>query len=179
VKDNHCLARTSLRRSPNRDQRPDEEDIALLVIHGISLPPGRFGTGMVEDLFLNRLEVSVDSSLADLAGARLSSHLFIDRRGRTIQFVPFHERAWHAGISNWRGREGCNDFAIGIELEGVDDRAYTRAQYSRLASVLRALLARYPRLSRNAIVGHQEISPGRKTDPGPVFDWAGVLGELW
>lgn len=134
---------------------------------------------MVEDLFLNRLDVGADPALEDLAGVAVSAHLFIDRRGRTRQFVPFNERAWHAGVSTWRGRQRCNDFAIGIELEGVDDRPYTRAQYRRLRAILEALLDRYPRLSRSAIVGHQEIAPGRKTDPGSAFDWSGVLEPLW
>ena len=175
----HWLTRTRRRPSPNRDPRPDPADVSLLVIHGISLPPGRFGTGLVEALFLNRLEVDADPRLADLEGVRVSAHLLIERRGRVTQFVPFHERAWHAGVSNWQGREGCNDFAIGIELEGTDDRAYTRAQYRRLAAVIKALLARYPRLSRGAIVGHQEVAPGRKTDPGGGFDWPALLGGLW
>jgi AmpD protein len=134
---------------------------------------------MVEDLFMNRLDTGSDPTLEDLAGVTVSAHLFIDRRGRTRQFVPFDERAWHAGVSSWRGRQRCNDFAIGIELEGVDDRPYTRAQYRRLGAILQALLDRYPQLSRNAIVGHQEIAPGRKTDPGPAFDWHGVLEPLW
>jgi AmpD protein len=179
VNDDHWLARARRRPSPNRGPRPDPADISLVVIHGISLPPGRFGTGLVEDLFLNRLDVSADPRLVDLAGVRVSSHLFIDRRGRTTQFVPFSERAWHAGVSCWRGREDCNDFSIGIELEGQDHRAYTRSQYRRLDGVLDALLARYPCLSRSAVVGHQEIAPGRKTDPGPAFAWPQVLGDLW
>lgn len=179
IKDDHWLARVRRRPSPNRGPRPDPADVCLVVIHGISLPPGEFGTGMVEDLFLNRLDVSGDVRLADLAGVRVSAHLFIDRRGRTTQFVPFNERAWHAGVSCWRGREGCNDFSIGIELEGEDGRAYTRSQYRRLLAVLETLLHRYPGLSRSAVVGHQEIAPGRKTDPGPAFDWQQVLGGLW
>ena len=179
VRNDHRLARTRQRLSPNRDPRPDPDDISLLVVHNISLPPGRFGSGMVEDLFLNRLDVTADPALADLTGVRVSAHLFIDRRGRTTQFVPFDERAWHAGISRWGGRENCNDFAVGIELEGQDRVPYTRAQYQRLDGVLRALLATYPRLSRGAIVGHQEIAPGRKTDPGPAFDWQRALGRLW
>ncbi|MGD8830329.1 MAG: 1,6-anhydro-N-acetylmuramyl-L-alanine amidase AmpD [Pseudomonadales bacterium] len=179
VTDDHWLAGTRRLRSPNRNPRPDVTDISLVVIHGISLPPGRFGTGMVEDLFLNRLDVNRDPALADLAGVRVSSHLLISRRGRVTQFVPFDERAWHAGISAWRGREDCNDFAVGIELEGEDARPYTRSQYRRLDSVLKALLARYPRLSRSAIVGHQEVAPGRKTDPGPAFDWPSVLRAVW
>ncbi|HEY5647095.1 MAG TPA: 1,6-anhydro-N-acetylmuramyl-L-alanine amidase AmpD [Pseudomonadales bacterium] len=179
VKADHWLARVRRRPSPNQGPRPDPNDISLVVIHGISLPPGSFGTGLVEDLFLNRLNGSRDARLADLEDVRVSAHLFIDRRGRVTQFVPFHERAWHAGVSCWRGREGCNDFSIGIELEGEDERPYTRSQYRRLQLVLAALFARYPRLSRAAVVGHQEIAPGRKTDPGPAFDWHRLLAALW
>ena len=109
---------------------------------------------------------------------RVSAHLFIDRRGRVTQFVPFDQRAWHAGVSSWRGRPGCNDFSIGIELEGVETRPYTQAQYRQLERVLRALLRGYPRLSPDAVVGHQEIAPGRKTDPGPAFDWGRILPTL-
>lgn len=179
VIDDHRLARTRYQRSPNCNRRPDPAEISLVVIHGISLPPGKFGTGLVNDLFLNKLDVSIDPALEDLQGVTVSAHLFIDRRGRTTQFVPFDERAWHAGTSSWRGRDGCNDFAIGIELEGVDHRPYTRAQYRRLRKVLAALLEHYPTLSRSAIVGHQEVAPGRKTDPGSVFDWSKVLTGLF
>ena len=179
VKEDHRLARTRFVASPNCDARPEPDDISQVVIHGISLPPGQFGTGDVEGLFTNTLDVSKDPRLADLEGVHVSSHLFIDRRGRTTQFVPFDQRAWHAGVSGWRGRAGCNDFAIGIELEGEDHRPYTRAQYGRLGKVLAALLARYPRLSRAAIVGHLEVAPGRKTDPGPGFEWSRVLADLF
>jgi len=179
VRADHRLARTRFVRSPNCNARPDPAEISMVVIHGISLPPGEFGTGDVEALFTNTLDVSRDPRLADLAGVRVSAHLFIDRRGRALQFVPFDERAWHAGVSGWRGREGCNDFAIGIELEGEDHRPYTRAQYARLEKILAALLMAYPQLSRAAIVGHQEVAPGRKTDPGPGFDWAHVLAALF
>ncbi len=179
VKEDHCLARTRFVRSPNCNPRPDPDEISQVVIHGISLPPGEIGTGDVERLFTNRLDVSSDPRLADLAGVQVSAHLFIDRRGRTTQFVPFDQRAWHAGVSRWRGREGCNDFAIGIELEGEDHRPYTQAQYGRLVRVLTALLARYPSLSRAAIVGHLEVAPERKSDPGPAFDWGAVLAALF
>ena len=157
--------------SPNASERPDPEDIALVVVHGISLPPGEFGTGMVEALFTNTLDTTVHPSLAELAGVRVSSHLLISRRGAVTQFVPFDRRAWHAGVSSHRGRERCNDYSIGIELEGTDHRPYANSQYERLAAVLAALLLRYPRLSLVDVVGHAEIAPGRKTDPGPSFDW--------
>ena len=178
VNKDHWLARVRRRPSENCAPRSDPDEISLLVVHNISLPPGRFGTGMVEALFQNSLDTSSDPSLADLDGVRVSSHLFVDRRGRTTQFVPFNLAAWHAGVSRWRGRVGCNDFAIGIELEGTDLKPYTRAQYRRLILITRALLARYPRLSAESIVGHLEIAPDRKTDPGPLFDWAGYLQAL-
>lgn len=164
--------------SPNADCRPDPEDISLVVVHGISLPPGEFDTGMVEALFTNSLDTSAHPALADLAGVRVSSHLLISRRGRITQFVPFHRRAWHTGVSAFGGRSHCNAYSIGIELIGSDDTRYTDAQYRRLAEVLRALAARYPALSPSRIVGHAEIAPGRKTDPGPLFDWPRLLREL-
>jgi AmpD protein len=179
IDDEHWLTRTRRRPSPNSDPRPDPEDIALIVIHGISLPPGKFNTGLVEDLFLNRLDPNVDPALADLRDVQVSAHVLIDRRGRLTQFVPFDDRAWHAGQSCWQGRERCNDFSIGIELEGEDQRPYTQAQYRRLEVLLEQLLRRYPRLSRGAIVGHLEVAPGRKTDPGPAFDWQRLLRALW
>ena len=174
----HWLQRVRRMPSPNRDQRPDPGDISLVVIHGISLPPGRFGGGYIEALFQNDLDVAAHPSFTDLEGVRVSAHVLVDRRGRTTQFVAFHERAWHAGESRWRGRRNCNDFAVGIELEGEDERAYTRAQYARLVEVLCALLERYPLLSPDAVVGHQEVAPGRKTDPGVAFEWRRLLASL-
>lgn len=175
VSPDHWL--TSARRVPseNENARPDPDDISLVVLHGISLPPGEFGSGLVEDLFRNRLDCTADPRLADLEGVRVSAHLFIDRNGTTTQFVPFDRRAWHAGASSWGRRRDCNDFAIGIELEGTDHVAYTETQYNVLERVLRALARRYPRLDPAAIVGHNEIAPGRKTDPGPAFDWPRVI----
>ncbi|MEM7220113.1 MAG: 1,6-anhydro-N-acetylmuramyl-L-alanine amidase AmpD [Pseudomonadota bacterium] len=182
------LPRTRRALSPNCDARPADASIELVVIHNISLPPGRFGTGLVEALFLNRIDAELSARIeatdkpsdlhdlrADLQGLEVSSHLFIDRRGRATQFVPFSQRAWHAGVSAWRGRQRCNDFAVGIELEGTDNRPYTRAQYRRLARTLDWLFARYPALAVDSIVGHSEIAPARKTDPGPAFDWGQVL----
>ncbi|MEM1230918.1 MAG: 1,6-anhydro-N-acetylmuramyl-L-alanine amidase AmpD [Pseudomonadota bacterium] len=174
----HWLQRARRCVSPFADARSDPADIALLVLHNISLPPGRFGSGAIEALFCGTLDCDSHASFADLRGVEVSAHLLIDRRGRATQFVPFDARAWHAGQSRWQGRTGCNDFAIGIELEGTDTRPYTRAQYHRLLRVTRALLARYPRLHPGAIVGHNEIAPGRKTDPGPAFDWARYLRAL-
>lgn len=156
--------------SPNCDDRPHGE-ISLLVIHNISLPPGEFGGDAVAHLFLNRLDPHAHPAFAELAGLRVSAHLFIDRGGRTLQFVPFGRRAWHAGRSRYAGRPACNDFAVGIELEGTDTSGYEAAQMRALAAVVRALLARYPALAAQRIVGHSDIAPGRKTDPGPGFDW--------
>lgn len=164
--------------SPNCDARPVAAAPELVVVHNISLPPGEFGSGMVEALFCNTLDCSLHPALAELKGVRVSAHLLIDRRGRLTQFVPFDLRAWHAGVSEYRGRSGCNAFSIGIELEGTDTRPYTAKQYRRLSSTLRWLLRRFPRLSLDAIVGHNEIAPGRKTDPGASFDWPRLLSGL-
>jgi len=161
--------------SPNFDARSDVDDISLLVVHGISLPPGRFGGDEVYRFFTNCLDCSSHPALQDLEGVRVSSHLFIDRSGAVTQFVPFDRRAWHAGKSSYCGRSGCNDFSIGVELEGTDTAPYELPQYEGLADVAVALTARYRRLSLSAIVGHQDIAPGRKTDPGPAFDWQRLM----
>ncbi|MFP6814556.1 MAG: 1,6-anhydro-N-acetylmuramyl-L-alanine amidase AmpD [Pseudomonadales bacterium] len=178
VKKNHCLFRVALRPSPNFSDRPDAEDIALIVIHGISVPAGDFDSGLVDALFTNTLPERLDPTLESLRGTRVSTHVFISRSGKLTQYVPFDKRAWHAGESSWRQRIGCNDFSVGIELEGTDQLPYTDAQYESLHSVTRALFARYPRLSADAVVGHQEVAPLRKTDPGPGFDWPRYLGAL-
>ena len=164
--------------SPHCDARPAGVDIDLVVLHSISLPPGQFGGDAVERLFLGTLDPASHPSFADLAGVRVSSHLFIRRDGEVIQFVPFHQRAWHAGKSSWQGREACNDFSIGIELEGSDYVPYDLAQYAALNAVLQALYQAYPLLDRGHVVGHAEIAPGRKTDPGPAFDWARVHNRV-
>ncbi|MGH8444501.1 MAG: 1,6-anhydro-N-acetylmuramyl-L-alanine amidase AmpD [Solimonas sp.] len=166
------LAGARVCRSPNCDARPDPVDISLLVIHNISLPPGRFGGPHVDELFTNTLDPQAHPYFATIHSLRVSSHLFIARDGRITQYVPFGERAWHAGVSEYEGRARCNDFSIGIELEGTDERPFTAKQYARLAAATRALLAAYPRLSAARIAGHSDIAPGRKTDPGPHFDWA-------
>ena len=158
--------------SPNHNQRPPGCAVELLVIHNISLPPGCFGGGLVDALFTNRLDCALHPSLADLDGLRVSAHLLIERGGDITQFVSFDERAWHAGVSHFRGRENCNDFSIGIELEGTDQEPYTDVQYRRLATVTRLLRHRYPGIALDGIVGHSDIAPGRKTDPGPAFDWS-------
>ena len=154
--------------SPNCDERPEDARVELLVIHNISLPPGEFGGPWVTDLFLNRLHPGADPYFAGLAGVRVSAHFFIDRDGAVIQYVPCELRAWHAGASSWKSRERCNDFSVGIELEGTDYQPFTDAQYGSLSELTRALFARYGELD---LAGHSDIAPGRKTDPGPHFDW--------
>lgn len=158
--------------SPNHDERPLTAAVDTLVVHGISLPPGRFGHGQVDALFTNMLDSAAHPLYADLAGLRVSAHALIERSGALTQYVSFDARAWHAGRSDWAGRERVNDFGVGIELEGTDDCPYTPAQYRRLAAVTAALLVHYPDMNRSRIVGHSDIAPGRKTDPGPAFDWA-------
>lgn len=149
----------------------------MLVIHAISLPPGQFSGDAVEQLFLGTLDMDRDPALASLVGVRVSAHLFIRRDGEIIQFVPFDERAWHAGRSHWQGMEGLNDYAIGIELEGDCNQSYTYSQYSRLVQVSRALSQRYPAITLQRTVGHECIAPYRKEDPGPGFDWQ-LLAQL-
>lgn len=163
--------------SPNYDDRPDETDISGIIVHNISLPPGQFGGGWIADLFLNQLDPNAHPYFAEIAHLKVSSHLLIRRDGLIKQFVPFHKRAWHAGVSCWEGRERCNDFTIGIEMEGDDETAFTESQYQQLAKVSKALFAAYPLLSNERITGHEHIAPGRKTDPGPHFDWV-YLNQL-
>jgi len=155
--------------SPNFDERPAGTAIELLVVHNISLPPGVFGGPAVGDLFLNSLDCSVHAFFAGLNGLKVSAHFFIRRAGALVQFVGCEQRAWHAGQSEWRGRARCNDFSIGVELEGSDHVQFTDAQYETLTALLTDLRSRYP---IKAIVGHSDIAPGRKSDPGPFFEWA-------
>ena len=164
--------------SPNQDARPDPQDVSLLLIHGISLPPGEFGGPWIDALFQNRLDPAADPYFAGIAHLRVSAHLLVRRDGELVQYVPFGARAWHAGASCHAGREGCNDFAIGIELEGTDALPYTDAQYAALLAVTRALLATYPALTPERIAGHADVAPGRKTDPGPAFDWGRYRAAL-
>lgn len=157
--------------SPNFNQRPVDLPISLLVIHNISLPPGEFGGGNVEAFFQNRLDVTQHPYFASIVQLQVSAHLLIDRQGQITQFVSFNDRAWHAGQSIYQGVENCNDYSIGIELEGTDDLPYSEDQYKSLAKVARQLLANYPKLTLDRIAGHDQIAPGRKTDPGQAFDW--------
>ena len=163
------------RPSPNYDSRPPEARIELLVIHNISLPPGEFGGDAVIRLFANSLDFEAHPYYAQLEGLKVSAHFFIRRNGEIIQFVPCSVRAWHAGISQWRGRERCNDFSVGVELEGTDVDAFTVEQYASLARLTRRLRRVYP---IRDIVGHSDIAPQRKTDPGPGFDWSRYLAML-
>jgi AmpD protein len=157
--------------SDNCNERPAGVGIDLLVIHNVSLPPGEFGGDFVQRLFTNCLDCDAHPAFADLRELRVSAHLLIDRAGRITQFVPFVQRAWHAGVSRFGERENCNDFSIGIELEGTDTQPYADVQYLRLAAVTAALQRRYPAIVPAHIVGHSDIAPLRKTDPGPAFDW--------
>jgi N-acetyl-anhydromuramoyl-L-alanine amidase len=157
--------------SPNYDARPAGVEADLIVVHGISLPPGEFGGPWIERLFMNTLPSDLHPYFAEIAGLRVSSHVLVARDGELTQFVKFTDRAWHAGQSVYDGREACNDFSIGVELEGADTTPYEAAQYVALGEIVAALCKAYPRLSPDRVVGHSDIAPGRKTDPGPEFDW--------
>jgi len=157
--------------SPNHDVRPDENDISLIVVHGISLPPGEFGNDYVDQLFTNNLNPEEHPYFKEIEGLKVSSHLLIKRDGELVQYVPINKRAWHAGVSSYQDRESCNDFSIGIELEGTDELPYTEIQYQVLAEVIYDLIESYPALTEQTIAGHSDIAPGRKTDPGSAFDW--------
>lgn len=159
--------------SPNFDDRPEGAKVELVVIHNISLPPGEFGGPYIEDLFMNRLHPGAHPYFAGISMLRVSAHYLIRRDGETIQFVDTEKRAWHAGVSSWKGRERVNDFSIGIELEGADDTPFEDAQYAALNRLLADLNQRYGKLP---LTGHSDIAPGRKTDPGPMFDWSRVNG---
>ncbi len=166
------LAEARQQSSPNCDERPDKTDISLIVIHGISLPPGKFSGHYIDQLFTNQLDPNEHPYFEDIAGLKVSSHLLIRRDGEVVQYVPLQKRAWHAGVSSYKTRESCNDFSIGIELEGDDETPYTDIQYDVLANLIKSLIKNYPKLSQQTIAGHSDIAPGRKTDPGKAFDWA-------
>jgi AmpD protein len=165
--------------SPNCDSRPAGSEVSLVVLHSISLPRGRYGKAgggsAIERLFTNRLDTAEHPSFADLAGLRVSAHFLIYRDGERVQFVPLQQRAWHAGASRWRGRERCNDFSVGIELEGVDDGRFAAAQYASLAALLKVLQAVLP---LRDVAAHSDVAPSRKSDPGARFDWARFLQLL-
>lgn len=164
--------------SPNADERPANTPIELIVIHGISLPPGEFGGHYIEQFFQNALPCAHHPYFETIAALKVSSHFFIDREGVVTQFVPVTQRAWHAGVSAWQGRPQCNDYSIGIELEGTDDTPYTLPQYRSLIRLCRTLRRAYPILTSDRLAGHNEIAPDRKTDPGSTFEWARVRRAL-
>ena len=161
--------------SPNHDERPPGSEISLVVLHSISLPPGEYGGDSIERLFTNCLDPEAHPYFREVCGLKVSAHFLVRRDGSVIQFVPVERRAWHAGVSSWRGRERCNDFSVGIELEGTDDLPYEDAQYVTLRALVAALRARYP---IEDVVGHSDIAPGRKTDPGIAFDWSRLANRV-
>lgn len=163
--------------SPNFNARPAGE-VSLLVIHNISLPPAQFGTGKVQVFFQNGLDPNEHPYFAEIAALRVSAHFFIERDGKVTQFVSCNERAWHAGVSSFAGRENCNDFSLGIELEGTDELPFTDAQYDALVALIGVLRKAYPALTPERICGHSDIAPARKTDPGPAFDWSRLRAAL-
>ena len=164
--------------SPNQSDRVGGSAIDLLIIHNISLPPGQYGTGCVDQLFCNSLDSSAHPFFEEISGLRVSAHLLIDRLGSVTQFVPLFKKAWHAGDSVFEGRASCNDYSVGIELEGTDFEPFTDEQYQALVGVTKLLLQEYPCLNSKRIVGHSDVAPGRKTDPGPYFDWPRFLQGL-
>ncbi len=168
---NGLLNRSLFKASPNRSVRPKLNDIRLIVIHNISLPPEQFNNHHIDDFFLNQLDPNAHPYFEKICHLQVSAHLLIRRDGTITQFVPFDERAWHAGVSTFNGTENCNDFSIGIELEGTDQLAYTDEQYLALSRCCRSLIKKYPLITTDNIVGHSDIAPGRKTDPGESFDW--------
>ena len=164
--------------SPNNDERPADMPIDLLVIHNISLPPGEFGGPYIEELFCNQLDSTVHPYFEDIAQLKVSSHILIRRDGEIIQFVPLTQRAWHAGESSFCGQSCCNDYSIGIELEGTDDQPFTDDQYESLAKVSETIIQAFPSITAERIAGHSDIAPGRKTDPGEAFDWSRYKQKL-
>ena len=158
--------------SPHQNSRPLDVAIDMIVLHAISLPAGNFEMASIEQLFMGRLDCSAHASFAELEGLRVSAHFVVDRNGGITQFVPCQQRAWHAGVSAWQGRDGCNDFAIGIEMIGDQEQPFTQAQYRETARLCRLLMQRFPAIDRQRIVGHQDIAPGRKWDPGRQWEWA-------
>ena len=157
--------------SPNHDQRPPDTEIDVLVIHAISLPPSQFGDDFITQFFTNCLDCNIHPYFKEIEELRVSSHFLIDRTGALTQFVSTCDRAWHAGLSRFQGREQVNDFSIGVELEGCDELPFEDAQYESLAQLTSILMNSYPKIAKSNIVGHSDISPGRKTDPGPYFNW--------
>lgn len=173
---NHWFNEVTKVQSPNFDERPIEEDMSLIVVHCISLPPEQFGENYIDQLFCNQLNPAEHEYFKEIYQLKVSAHLLIKRCGEVVQYVPFNKRAWHAGQSNYQGREKCNDFSIGIELEGTETTNYTEEQYKQLRLIVKSLLNQYPKLSAEDVVGHCDIAPGRKIDPGESFDWGRFRG---
>ncbi|MBT3697243.1 MAG: 1,6-anhydro-N-acetylmuramyl-L-alanine amidase AmpD [Gammaproteobacteria bacterium] len=172
----HLIEDISYLPSDNYDLRPDNIDIDTIIIHCISLPEGAYDNENVSDLFTNKLDIAKDKTFLSLKGLRVSSHLFIRRNGVLSQFVPFNMRAWHAGVSQYKGRENYNDFSIGIELEGTSSSIFTEEQYSKLREVIKIMKTCYPKIVENNIIGHNKVSPERKEDPGKFFEWDKIKG---
>ena len=177
IKDN-LIEGVTFHSSPNFDSRPKDKDISLIVIHSISLPPGKYGGNEIKDFFLNELDTSNHEYFESIKNLKVSSHIVIKRTGEILQFVPFNKRAWHAGISSYLGKENCNDYSIGIELEGTDDSEFTDEQYNSLINLTSSLIISYPNLSEDRLVGHSDIAPGRKSDPGIFFDWKRFIVDV-
>ena len=176
--ENHIIKNVRFLQSPNHNERPDKEKISLLIIHCISLPEGNYEGSNVEDFFLNKLSISDHNSFDKIKNLKVSSHLYIKRNGELVQFVPFNKRAWHAGESSYKGVSDCNNYSIGIELEGTDCDVYSNEQYESLIKISRLIIKNYPETNKESIVGHSDISPGRKTDPGNKFEWRRYLDAL-
>ena len=177
--ENHIFKNIKFLNSPNFNKRPEKSDISLIVIHSISLPPEVYGNNYVEDFFMNKLNISDHDYFNEIKDMRVSSHIYIKRTGETIQFVPLNMRAWHAGKSCYKGIDDCNNYSIGIELEGTDNDHFSNQQYQSLIQISKLIINNYPKINKNTIVGHSDISPGRKTDPGNDFEWNRYLDALW
>ena len=175
---NHRLQDINFLESPNFNDRPVDEDISLLVIHSISLPPKKYNTDHIERFFLNELDFSSHDFYKNIDGMKVSAHVLIKRNGKIIQFVPFNKRAWHAGVSSYKGKNNCNDFSIGIELEGSDDDIFEDIQYEQLSLITSLLITEYDLITKDNIKGHSDIAPERKTDPGVLFDWDRYLTNV-
>ena len=175
---NHRLQDINFLESPNFNDRPVDEDISLLVIHSISLPPKKYNTDHIERFFLNELDFSSHNFYKNIDGMKVSAHVLIKRNGEVIQFVPFDKRAWHAGVSSYKGKNDCNDFSIGIELEGSDDDIFEDIQYEQLSLITSLLITEYDLITKDNIKGHSDIAPERKTDPGVLFDWDRYLTNV-
>ena len=176
--ENHIFKNIKFLNSPNYNERPYNSKISLIVLHAISLPPNVYGENYVEDFFMNKLNVSDHDYFNEIKDVKVSSHLYIKRNGKMIQFVPLNKRAWHAGESSYKGIEDCNDYSIGIELEGSDNDYFSDEQYKMLIKTTKSIIKNYSEIDKDKIVGHSDIAPGRKTDPGNKFEWNRYFNAL-